>query len=77
MHPDDLFDDSPPLLSVKEIAELWRVNRITIIRLIDSGELEAFKAGRSWRVSRDSAKAYMEAQRARPGQVLDDIDDDD
>lgn len=60
MHPDDLFRDAQDPLTVQELATIWRVSRPTVSQLIESGELEAFRIGRNWRVRRASAIAYMQ-----------------
>lgn len=39
-------------LTPTEAGELLRVNRLTIIRLIERGDISGFKVGRQWRVRR-------------------------
>jgi|SRR5215469_2394643 len=46
---------TPPFLTVKEVASLLRVTRLTIARMIEDGRLKAFRIGpRRWRILRDS-----------------------
>jgi excisionase family DNA binding protein len=47
--PDPRFDDLR-FLTVAEVAEVMRVSRMTVYRLVHSGELPAIRFGRSFRV---------------------------
>jgi excisionase family DNA binding protein len=47
------------LLTVDEIAGLLRLSKMTIYRLIESGELPALRIGRSYRVHRDALAQFM------------------
>ena len=42
--------DDVKLLNVNELSQYLRVHRITIYKLLKSGELPAFKVGKYWRV---------------------------
>lgn len=48
-----------PLLSVTEVATLARVSKMTIYRLVDNGELAAFRIGRSVRIPARAALALL------------------
>ena len=48
------------LLTTSEVSEKLRVSTRTVLRLIASGELKGIKAGRQWRVSPDSLRAFIE-----------------
>lgn len=41
---------SPTFLTVAEVAELARVSRMTVYRMVHSGELPAIRVGKSYRV---------------------------
>jgi excisionase family DNA binding protein len=45
--------------TVAEVAETLRVSRMSVYRLIHSGELEAVQFGRSFRVSEAALEAYL------------------
>jgi excisionase family DNA binding protein len=45
--------------TVAEVAETLRVSRMSVYRLIHSGELEAVQFGRSFRVSAEALDAYL------------------
>lgn len=46
-------------LTVAEVAELMRVSRMTVYRLVHSGELTAVRVGRSYRVPEHVVHAYL------------------
>jgi excisionase family DNA binding protein len=48
-------------LTVAEIATLTRLSKMTIYRIIKSGELESIRFGRSFRVRESAVTAYMQA----------------
>lgn len=47
------------LLTVGEVAELMRVSNMTIYRLIKSGELNATRVGRSYRLRQRDVDEYL------------------
>ncbi|HXV76766.1 MAG TPA: SPFH and helix-turn-helix domain-containing protein [Candidatus Polarisedimenticolaceae bacterium] len=49
----------PDLLSVEQVAELLGVDRADVTSVIESGELEAKRIGRSWRVKRSALERYL------------------
>jgi excisionase family DNA binding protein len=46
-------------LKVKEVAAELRVSLMTVYRLINSGELKGIRVGRSFRVSEESFREYL------------------
>ena len=58
---------APALLTVAEVAELFRVSSMTVYRLIRNGELAAVRVGRSYRVREEDLQAYLQAQVVDPG----------
>ena len=46
-------------LTVAEVASVMRVSKMTVYRLVHSGELPAVRVGRSFRVSRDDVDIYL------------------
>lgn len=57
---------SPALLTVAEVADLFRVSSMTVYRLIRNGELPAVRVGRSYRVREDDLQSYLQAQVVDP-----------
>jgi excisionase family DNA binding protein len=47
------------LLTVAEVAEQVRVSKMTVYRMIHSGELRAVRVGRSFRVRREDWEDYL------------------
>jgi len=46
-------------LTVAEVATQMRVSKMTVYRLVHSGELEAVRVGRSFRVPEHILEAYL------------------
>ena len=46
-------------LTVAEVAALMRVSKMTVYRLVHSGELEAIRVGRSFRVPEQAVNQYL------------------
>lgn len=56
--------ENPPLseltfFTVAEVAEVMRVSRMTVYRLVHSGELPAVRVGRSFRVPQRAVHDYL------------------
>ncbi|BDI21338.1 excisionase [Herbiconiux sp. L3-i23] len=47
-------------LTVAEVADMMRVSRMTVYRLVHSGELPAIRFGRSFRVPESAVQAAIE-----------------
>ncbi len=50
----------PKFLTVAEVAEQMRVSKMTVYRLVHSGELAAVRVGRSFRVTEQALRDYLE-----------------
>lgn len=48
-------------MTVAEVADIMRVSKMTVYRLIHSGELPAVQFGRSYRVPENAVKDYLHA----------------
>ena len=46
-------------LTVAEVATIMRVSKMTVYRLVHSGELEAIRVGRSLRVPEQAVNQYL------------------
>ncbi len=63
----NMNSDSPPgsgladvnLLTVAEVAAAMRVSKMTVYRLVHSGELPALRVGKSFRVRQDAVNEYL------------------
>jgi excisionase family DNA binding protein len=47
-------------LTVAEVAAVMRVSKMTVYRLVHSGELPAVRVGRSFRVPENDVHAYLQ-----------------
>lgn len=68
--PDDVYKESvveqaaapdSKFLTVAEVASILRVSKMTVYRLVRSGELEAIRVGRSFRVPEYAVHCYVDA----------------
>lgn len=62
--PDAL---SGPFLTVAEVARRMRVSKMTVYRLVHSGELPANRFGRTFRVQRGAVEELIQGARYRAG----------
>jgi excisionase family DNA binding protein len=53
------------LYNVKQLEKALGLSERTIFRLLDSGELTGFKAGREWRFTQADIDAYIDLQRRK------------
>lgn len=61
--PGKLFD-------VKEVQEALGLSERTIFRLIKTGDLKGFKAGREWRFEETDIQDYIKRQREKAAQEI-------
>lgn len=55
----------PELLTVPEVAQHLRVSHMTVYRLIQAGQLEAVRVGRSYRVRAHDVDNYLSRRDTR------------
>ena len=56
-----MTDDASDLLTVAEVAKRFRTSKMTVYRLVKTGDLEALRIGRSYRVPERAVDAYLAA----------------
>ena len=54
-----MLNNTKDILTLKELQELLHIGKNTALRLVQSGEIEAFKIGKQWRVSKESVAKYI------------------
>ena len=59
--------DVGAFLTVAEVAARMRVSRMTVYRLVHSGELPAVRFGRSFRVQRSAVEELIDGARFEAG----------
>lgn len=55
------------LLTVSEVAGLLRVSRMTVYRLIKTGELPSFRVGKSYRLREQDIHSYLNERYTEAG----------
>jgi excisionase family DNA binding protein len=53
-------------LTVEEVADVMRVSKMTVYRLLHSGELPGVRVGRSFRVPQDALEGYLRSSSTVP-----------
>lgn len=57
--PEPLRASQVQFLTVAEVASMMRVSKMTVYRLVHSGELPAARVGRSFRVPQRAVEDYL------------------
>lgn len=57
------LEDLPPILTLKQTADLLAVDRRTIYAQINNGKIQAFKIGNAYRIERSSLLTFIRADR--------------
>jgi excisionase family DNA binding protein len=52
-------DDIPYIMTFKECQKILCVGKNTLLRLIHSGQLDAFQIGNRWKITRDAVIDYI------------------
>lgn len=53
------------LITIDELCDLLMIGRTTAYKLLQSGELKAFKIGKVWKISRASVEQYIKERSNR------------
>lgn len=54
-----MFDISNDILTIEEVMEILYIGRNYAYKLLNNGEINAFRVGRSWRIPRKSLEEYV------------------
>ncbi len=54
-----MLNNTKDILTLKELQELLHIGKNTALRLVQSGEIEAFRVGNQWRIAKDSIIKYI------------------
>ena len=54
-------------MTVNEVAQVMRVSKMTVYRLIKQGELPAVRIGRGYRVREDDVNRYLDSRYTEAG----------
>lgn len=53
---------APRFMTVNEVAEIMRVSKMTVYRLIHGGDMPAIRVGKSFRVPESAVQQMIDAQ---------------
>lgn len=54
-----MLNNTKDILTLKDLQELLHIGKNTALRLVQSGEIEAFRVGKQWRILRNSIAKYI------------------
>ena len=54
-------------MTVNEVAQLMRVSKMTVYRLIRNGDLPAVRVGRGYRIREEDVHRYLDARYTEAG----------
>ena len=57
-----MLNNTKDILTLKELQKLLHIGKNTALRLVQSGEIEAFRVGNQWRISRENVIRYLKRQ---------------
>jgi len=55
-----MFNNEYDILTVDEVMDYLYIGRNTLYKLLNDGELKAFKLGKSWKIPRKEIDAYID-----------------
>lgn len=50
----------PDILSVRQVREILGIGRVSVYQLIETGEITAFRMGRTYYIQKQSVQQYLE-----------------
>lgn len=54
-----MFERIPEIMTVKECQNILKIGKNTLLELIHSGEIEAFRIGNRWKIPKESVVEYI------------------
>ena len=54
-----MLNNTKDILTLQELQELLHIGKNTALRLVQSGEIEAFRVGNRWKVMKESVSKYI------------------
>ena len=56
------LDNLPDIITRQQLAEILKVNQMTIFRALKKGELKGFKVGKKWRIEKKEVLQWIESK---------------
>ena len=57
-----MLNNTKDILTLKELQKLLHIGKNTALRLVQSGEIEAFRVGNQWGIARENVFRYLKRQ---------------
>ncbi len=57
-----MLNNTKDILTLKELQGLLHIGKNTALRLVQSGEIKAFRVGKQWRIARENVIRYLKRQ---------------
>ncbi len=54
-----MYLNIPEIMTFKECKEILKIGKNTLLDLIHNGELDAFKVGNRWKITRESVEEFI------------------
>lgn len=54
-----MLNNTKDILTLKELQELLHIGKNTALRLVQNGEIDAFRVGKQWRILRESVVKFL------------------
>lgn len=54
-----MFKNIPEIMTFRECKELLKVGKNTLLDLLHSGQIDAFKIGNRWKITKDAVIEYI------------------
>lgn len=54
-----MLNNTKDILTLKELQELLHIGKNTALRLVQSGEIEAFRVGKQWKIAKENVAKFV------------------
>ena len=54
-----MLNNTKEILTLKELQELLHIGKNTALRLVQSGEIEAFRVGKKWKIAKENVAKFV------------------
>lgn len=54
-----MLNNTPDIMTLKEVRAALKIGKNTALRLLQSGDLEGFRVGNQWRVTKENLSAFI------------------
>ena len=54
-----MLNNTKDIITLKELQQLLHIGKNTALRLVQDGEIEAFKVGHQWRMTKENVEKFI------------------